>query len=91
MCTYNLKGITRKEKIEKYLPIEENGLLIYIENNRIIVQNGENHRGEIWSEANTYSNLDILKFITPIYNVICKNNSILELMKYRNNIIAVLL
>lgn len=91
LCTYNLKGISNKEKIQKYLPIKENGLSIFVEDNKIVIQDQEKKIGEVWLEANTYSNLDILKLITPKYNIECKSNNILELMKYRNNIIAILL
>ena len=38
-----------------------------------------------------YSNLQILNLITPIYGVECKKTGILELMKYRNNIIMTLI
>ena len=34
LCTYNLKGITPKEKIEQYLPIQENDLSIYVQDNK---------------------------------------------------------
>ena len=35
--------------------------------------------------------VEILKNITPIYGIECKDDSILELMKYRNKIILMLL
>lgn len=91
LCTYNLKGITPKEKIEQYLPIQENDLSIYVQDNKIVFERKGKEIGEVWIEANTYSNLEILKLITWEYGIKYKNHNILELIKYRSNIVATLL
>lgn len=91
LCTYNIKGITNKEKIEAYLPIDSDELSIYKEDNKIVVKDKNKKIGEIWIESNTYTNLEILKLITPKFNINLKNSNIFELMKYRNNIITFLL
>lgn len=91
LCTYNLKGITTKEQIEVLLPIQEKDLKIFKEDNKIIFQKEYKKIGEVWIEANTYSNLEILKYITPEYNIKYKSDNITDLIKYRNKIIVTLL
>lgn len=90
-CTYNIKGLTPKKIIEEYLPIKVKNLDIYIQNDTIFIEKDNEKVAEIWTDTNCYSNLEILKNITPIFGIKCKDNSILELMKYRNKIILILL
>ena len=45
--------------------------------------------GEVLSDNNTYSNLEILKLITSTYGIECKGDDILNLLKYRSKIIAI--
>lgn len=90
LCTYNIKGITSAEKIAKYLPIEEEDLSIHINSNKIIVKN-KDKIDEVLSDESKYINIDLLKTITPYYGIRYEDNNILELMKYRNNIIYFLI
>ncbi len=90
-CTYNIKGLTPKNIIQDFLPIKIQDLLVYIKDDVIIFEKENKKIGEIWTDTNCYSNLEILRNITPIYGIKCKDDSILELMKYRNKIILMLL
>lgn len=91
MCTYNIKGLTKKEEIEKLLPIKVNDVLIRIKDNTVVFERGNEEIGDVWLDTNCYSNLDILKNITPLFGIEYTGEEILELMKYRNKIILILL
>ena len=90
-CTYNIKGLSKASEIRKLLPIKYEKLEIYEESNMLIFNYQENNIGKVLMDNNLYSNIEILKVITPIYGVRYKGIEILDLMKYRNNIIAVLI
>ena len=87
ICTYNIKGLTKRKIIEKYLPLKIKNLDIYQKDNRIIFERDKEEISDIWLDCNNYSNLEILKNITPIYGIECKGDNILDLMKYRSKII----
>lgn len=86
ICTKNIKGLTKKENIEKLLPIQTDNLLIQKEERKISIYKNKERLGSVWVECGCYSNLDILKIITKEYEIEVKNNSILELMKYKYKI-----
>lgn len=91
LCTYNIKGLTTDVEIKKFLPIKNDKLEIYEDSNMLIFKSQGKIVGELLKDNNMYSNMHILNFITPIYGVECKNFKILDLMKYRNNIIMTLI
>lgn len=91
LCTYNIKGLTKDVEIKKFLPIKNDKLEIYEDSNMLIFKSQGKIVGELLKDNNMYSNMHILNFITPIYGVECKNFKILNLMKYRNNIIMTLI
>ncbi len=91
ICCSNMKGLTQKKIIEKYLPMKIENISIYKKDNRIILEKEKEEITDIWEDNGYYSNLDILKNITPIYGIECKNDNIFELMKYRSKIILALL
>lgn len=91
LCTYNIKGLTKDIEIKKFLPIKNDKLEIYEDSNILIFKSQGKIVGELLKDNNMYSNIHILNFITPIYGVKCKNFKILDLMKYRNNIIMTLI
>lgn len=91
LCTYNIKGLTKDVEIKKFLPIKNDKLEIYEDSNMLIFKSQGKIVGELLKDNNMYSNMHILNFITPIYGVECKNFKILDLMKYRNNIIMTLI
>lgn len=90
-CTYNIKGLIKDVEIRQLLPINSNGVKVYEDYNKLIVEYQNKIIGEILMENHTYSNLRILSLITPIYGINFKGTGILELMKYRNNIITILI
>lgn len=90
LCTYNIKGLISKETVEIYLPIEIENLKIYAKENAIIFEKERKETVVILADGNYYSNIDILKNITPIYNIEYKGDDILNLIKYRNKIILML-
>lgn len=91
ICTYNIKGLTKREEIEETLPIKTKEISIYKKENRLVFEKSNGNTKEVWTDTNCYSNLEILKNITPIYGVEYSGDEIIELMKYRNKIILVLL
>ena len=91
LCTYNIKGLTKDEEIRRFLPIKDDEIEIYEDNNTLVFKLYGKVIKRLLKENNMYSNIQILNIITPIYGVECKKNNILELMKYRNNIIMILI
>lgn len=91
LCMDNIKGNTNKEIIELYLPMKIKDVDIYQEENRIVFSRNSEEFADVWLDCNGYSNIEILKNITPLYGIECKNEELLELMKYRNKIILMLL
>lgn len=90
LCIHNIKGLIPKEIVEIYLPIEIENLKIYEEGNTIIFQKEKKETVDILADGNYYSNIEILKNITPIYNIEYKGDDILNLIKYRNKVILML-
>lgn len=91
LCTYNIKGFTEKKEIEKLLPIKTIDLEIYEDSNMLIFKYKSKVIGEVLMENNMYLNLKILTIITPLFGVYCHGYGLLQLMKYRNNIITFLI
>lgn len=91
LCLDNIKGNINKEIIDLYLPIKIKDINIYQEENRIIFSRNNEEIADVWLDCNGYSNIEILKNITPLYGIECKSEELLELMKYRNKIILMLL
>ena len=90
LSAHNIKGLISKEIVEIYLPIYIENLKIYINENTIVFERAEMEKVYILEDNNYYSNIEILKNITPIYNIEYKGDDILNLMKYRNKIILML-
>ena len=88
-----LQQYKRLNAKENYRKIFTNGedLYVYQKDNRIIFEKQKVEIADIWEDNGYYSNLEILKNITPTYGVECKNDNIIELMKYRSKIILTLL
>lgn len=91
ICTYNIKGHTKQEKLNECLPLKVKNMDIYEEDNRIVFKQEGKVIDEVWKDVDSYENLEILKNITPLFSIKCSGDGILELMKYRNNIIVGLL
>lgn len=90
LCSHNIKGLISKEIVEQYLPIQIQDLKIYEEENKIIFEKENTKLTDILADGNYYSNIEILKNITPIYNIEYKGDDIFNLIKYRNKIILML-
>lgn len=90
LCSHNIKGLISKEIVEQYLPIQIQNLKIYKEGNKIIFEKENTKLADILADGNYYSNIEILKNITPIYNIEYKGDDIFNLIKYRNKIILML-
>lgn len=91
LCVDNIKGNTNKEIIELYLPMTIKGVDICQEENRIVFYRNSEEFADVWLDCNSYSNIEILKNITSLYGIEYKSDELLELMKYRNKIILMLL
>lgn len=91
LCSENLKGLSRKSDIEKLLPIKDDNFFIDTQDSKLIIKYNNELLGNIWLDTNCYSNLEILKLITQVYNISFKNEEILELVKYKNKITMMLL
>lgn len=91
LCSENIKGLSRKFDIEKLLPINNDNFFIDIQDNKLIIKYNNELQGTIWLDTSCYSNLEILKLITQVYNINFKNEEILELVKYKNKITMILL
>lgn len=91
LCLENLKGLSRKSDIEKLLPINDDNFFIDTQDRKLIIKYNDELQGNIWLDSNCYSNLEILKLITQIYDISFKNEEILELVKYKNKITMMLL
>ncbi len=91
LCNDNIKGLSRKEDIKKYLPINIDGFSIEEENNKLVFKQNNEVIKNVWIDTNCYSNLEILKVIAKIYNIEYKSEEILELIKFKNKITLMLL
>lgn len=83
VCSSNIKGWTKKEKIEKFLPIKSENLEITKNDRNITITQNGNVLGNVWENTGCYSNLELLKIITKEFNIEPKSEKILELMKYK--------
>lgn len=67
-CNKNIKSMSKVEELEKFLPIEDEKLKIFIMDGKMFFQSGEK-LSYIWNEDNYYSHLEILKRIGAVYGV----------------------
>ena len=91
LCNDNIKGLSRREDIKKYLPIDVEDFSIEEENNKLVFKQDNEVIKNVWIDTNCYSNLEILKVIAKIYNIEFKSEEILELIKFKNKITLMLL
>ena len=91
LCLENIKGLSRRTDIERLLPINDDNFFIDIQDIKVIIEYNNTLLGHIWPDTNCYSNLEILKLITNVYEIDFKNEEILELVKYKNKITLMLL
>lgn len=83
ICSSNIKGLTKKEDIDKLLPIKTETLHIEKAERKIIISKEGKIIGAVWENVGCYSNLELLKIITKEYNIEPKSEKIIELMKYK--------
>ena len=91
LCNNNIKGLTKREEIGQYLPIEFEGLKIEEDSNKLVFRQDNVVIKNVWIDTSCYSNLEILKVIARIYNIEFKSEEILELIKFKNKITLMLL
>ena len=91
LCNDNIKGLSKRENIKSYLPIDVDGFSIEEEKNKLVFKQNNEIIKNLWIDTNCYSNLEILKVIATIYNLECKSEEILELIKFKNKITLMLL
>lgn len=91
ICLENIKGMTRAEEIESLLPIDIDNIRVEKNNNAIEIFLNNQLDKTIWKEKDCYMNLEILKSLTKEYEISCKSDDILELMKYKNKVTLMLL
>lgn len=82
-CNNNIKGITKKEEIDQYLPIKQANIEIYIED-KILYIKSKQQIEKIYEQDGYYQNLEILKQIANIYGIKLRSNKILDLIKFKN-------
>lgn len=86
-CNKDIEGYIDKEELIELLPIQEENLKIFEENNAIHIMINGQLRKRIYSLYGCYSNLDILKSIIPdLYGINLKSEQLLELMKFKYKI-----
>ena len=91
LCNDNIKGLSKREDIKRYLPIELEGLRIEEEGNKLVFKQNDEIIKNVWLDTNCYSNLEILKIIAQKYNIKFESEEILDLIKFKNKIILMLL
>ena len=69
LCNDNIKGLSRREDIKKYLPIDVEDFSIEEENNKLVFKQDNEVIKNVWIDTNCYSNLEILKVIAKIYKI----------------------
>ncbi len=89
-CNSNIKGMSRNEEINRYLPIKEENVEIYIEGKIMYIRNKQQTK-KIYEQDDYYSNLEILKEIAKIYGVKLRSNKILDLIKFKNMVEIIIL
>ncbi len=89
-CNSNIKGMSRNEEINRYLPIKEENIEIYIEGKIMYIRNKQQTK-KIYEQDDYYSNLEILKEIAKIYGVKLRSNKILDLIKFKNMVEIIIL
>lgn len=89
-CNSNIKGMSRNEEINRYLPIKEENIEIYLEGKIMYIRNKQQTK-KIYEQDDYYSNLEILKEIAKIYGVKLRSNKILDLIKFKNMIEIIIL
>lgn len=82
-CNSNIKGISKKEIIDQYLPIKEEDVEIYIENKIMYIKSKQQIK-KIYGQDDYFSNLEILKEIGYIYGIKLRSNKIFDLIKFKN-------
>ena len=91
LCNQNMKGLTKREAIRQYLPIEFENIKIEEDNNKLVFKQDNVIIKNVWIDTNCYSNLEILKVIAQIYNIEFKSEEILDLIKFKNKITLMIL
>ena len=89
-CNSNIKGMSRNEEINRYLPIKEENIEIYLEGKIMYIRNKQQTK-KIYEQDDYYSNLEILKEIAKIYGVKLRSNKILDLIKFKNMVEIIIL
>ena len=89
-CNSNIKGMSRNEEINRYLPIKEENIEIYTEGKIMYIRNKQQTK-KIYEQDDYYSNLEILKEIAKIYGVKLRSNKILDLIKFKNMVEIIIL
>lgn len=89
-CNSNIKGMSRNEEINRYLPIKEENIEIYIEGKIMYIKNKQRIK-KIYEQDDYYSNLEIIKEIANIYGVKLRSNKILDLIKFKNMVEIIIL
>ena len=82
--------MSRNEEINRYLPIKEENVEIYIEGKIMYIRNKQQTK-KIYEQDDYYSNLEILKEIAKIYGVKLRSNKILDLIKFKNMVEIIIL
>ena len=89
-CNSNIKGMSRNEEINRYLPIKEENIEIYLEGKIMYIRNKQQTK-KIYEKDDYYSNLEILNEIAKIYGVKLRSNKILDLIKFKNMVEIIIL
>ena len=63
ICTNNIKGYTKKEIIEQFLPVQVKNVEIYQEGAKIVVKKEKEEIADIWLDCGNYSNLALHHFM----------------------------
>lgn len=83
ICNNNLKGCTKNESLDKYLPIKDDKIEIYLKD-RILYIKSDKKIKKIYEHDGYFLNLEIMKEIGNLFAINLKSNKLLDLIKFKN-------
>lgn len=83
ICNNNLKGCIKNESLDKYLPIKDDKIEIYLKD-RILYIKSDKKIKKIYEQDGYFLNLEIMKEIGNLFAINLKSNKLLDLIKFKN-------
>lgn len=80
-CNNRIKGFSTLQDLGKILPLQHNGLCIFVEDNKMFFVKGDKV-SHIWAEGKYFSNIEILKRIGFLYGIKLEKENIFALTTF---------